>query len=487
MGRPSRIAAPPISHTGCSPAEGGILALAAEQSWRDSSPAGQDMPSKQKNGDCREISPWARVFLARRPAHCDSKSNYIVGSVLAAAALPRSGRFAASVCLSRIATAMPFDDDRFRAANPRQRPTLVLATTGGGSRAISRLLTVPGASRSVLEAIVPYAEPALARFLGGKPDQYCSPATARAMAMAAYRRALDYADSPAMAVGLGCTAGLATRPAEAWPASFARRGPDARSDAAGVARIGKRSPHSRRRRNAGGRHRVESAGRVLAACRPRPGGFDRRRTTPREQRRRAEPVAGAVGRRNRSAAGQSARRGSLAAQGDFFGGVSSVARGSPGDGSRRGPTARRRRSSSKSRSSTPTNRRSTIWRSTAASGNSRRTSRSGCRVPPRSSKNRCSFPGVTFVVGVDTIERIAAARFYGGDPAAVDRAMQTIGCPRVPIPGLRPQPRGPVSHAGRPGPAAGGGRSVPRSPRRSCFASISRPPRCAARRSRRTE
>ena len=105
---------------------------------------------------------------------------------------------------------MPLDEVDFVRQIHASGRRLVVATTGGGSRAISRLLTVAGASRSVLEAIVPYAEPALTRFLGGKPDQFCSPATARAMAMAAYRRALDYADSPAMAVGLGCTAGLAT-------------------------------------------------------------------------------------------------------------------------------------------------------------------------------------------------------------------------------------------------------------------------------------
>ena len=44
------------------------------------------------------------------------------------------------------------------------------------------------------------------------------------MAMAAYRRALDYADSPAMAVGLGCTAGLATDRPKHGAASLARRG-----------------------------------------------------------------------------------------------------------------------------------------------------------------------------------------------------------------------------------------------------------------------
>src|SRR5688500_11050393 len=60
---------------------------------------------------------------------------------------------------------------------------LVIALTGGGSGAISTLLQVPGASASILEAIVPYAAQSLHDWLGGPVDQYCSEATARAMAM----------------------------------------------------------------------------------------------------------------------------------------------------------------------------------------------------------------------------------------------------------------------------------------------------------------
>lgn len=89
---------------------------------------------------------------------------------------------------------------------------LVLCVTGGGSLAISALLEVPGASRSVLEASVPYAAEALTRWLGARPEQYCSEATARAMAMAAYLRARDYAEenSDSPLAGIGCTASLAS-------------------------------------------------------------------------------------------------------------------------------------------------------------------------------------------------------------------------------------------------------------------------------------
>jgi hypothetical protein len=89
---------------------------------------------------------------------------------------------------------------------------MVIAVTGGGSGAISALLQTPGASRSVLEAIVPYSFAALVDWIGGRPDQACSDATARAMAMAAFIRALNLAPNadPLALLGVGATASLAS-------------------------------------------------------------------------------------------------------------------------------------------------------------------------------------------------------------------------------------------------------------------------------------
>ncbi len=70
----------------------------------------------------------------------------------------------------------------------------VLHITGGGSGLLSDMLTVPGASGTVLAATVPYAEQALADTLGGPPEQSCSQATAQALAMAAWQRATQLAD-----------------------------------------------------------------------------------------------------------------------------------------------------------------------------------------------------------------------------------------------------------------------------------------------------
>ncbi len=86
---------------------------------------------------------------------------------------------------------------------------LVIAVTGGGSGAIPALLGVPGASRSILAATVPYSTEALIEWLGGKPDEFCSPWTARAMAMAAFLRAKKY-DSSGNTGGAACTASLAS-------------------------------------------------------------------------------------------------------------------------------------------------------------------------------------------------------------------------------------------------------------------------------------
>ena len=90
-----------------------------------------------------------------------------------------------------------------------QSPTrFVLAVAGGGSGAIARLLEMPGASRTVLEAVVPYSANAMIDWLGGVPDQFCAEGTARAMAMAGYHRACRLADDDTDVVGLGVTASL---------------------------------------------------------------------------------------------------------------------------------------------------------------------------------------------------------------------------------------------------------------------------------------
>ncbi|HEX3862832.1 MAG TPA: hypothetical protein VHY35_14175 [Stellaceae bacterium] len=83
-----------------------------------------------------------------------------------------------------------------------------LAITGGGSGAIGELLRVPGGSRLLIEAQVPYDERALAAFLGFSPVQACSVDTATAMAHGARMRAGNLMPAGSDLVGLGATAAL---------------------------------------------------------------------------------------------------------------------------------------------------------------------------------------------------------------------------------------------------------------------------------------
>src|SRR6516164_6367017 len=88
----------------------------------------------------------------------------------------------------------------------------VIAVTGGGVSAIAGLLSVPGGSRTVLEAVVPYSALALADWLGKRPQHFCSEETALAMAAVAFQRARHLADGASAPVsqqiGVACTASL---------------------------------------------------------------------------------------------------------------------------------------------------------------------------------------------------------------------------------------------------------------------------------------
>ena len=83
-----------------------------------------------------------------------------------------------------------------------------LAITGGGSGAIAELLRVPGGSRLLIEAQVPYDSQALAAFLGFAPAQASSAETAIAMARSARARAAKLMPPGTDLVGLGATAAL---------------------------------------------------------------------------------------------------------------------------------------------------------------------------------------------------------------------------------------------------------------------------------------
>jgi hypothetical protein len=93
----------------------------------------------------------------------------------------------------------------------------VIAVTGAGARAIAWLFAESGASRTVLDARIPYSVAALDEYVGSRAEQHVSEAEARMMADRSYWRALQLlaADRPAEpgkapVLGLGCTATIAT-------------------------------------------------------------------------------------------------------------------------------------------------------------------------------------------------------------------------------------------------------------------------------------
>ena len=84
---------------------------------------------------------------------------------------------------------------------------IVLAIAGAGHSAIGWLLNVPGASRTVLEAIIPYSRESMHNLLNYTPEKSVSQQTAWDMALASYRKAKEQTKFP---IGIGCTATIST-------------------------------------------------------------------------------------------------------------------------------------------------------------------------------------------------------------------------------------------------------------------------------------
>ena len=86
----------------------------------------------------------------------------------------------------------------------------VIAVSGAGTQAVAWLLGVSGASRTILEVVVPYGRLAMQDFLGFEPTQSAAAETARQMARRAYRRARAQLEDDSPPVGLACAAAIAT-------------------------------------------------------------------------------------------------------------------------------------------------------------------------------------------------------------------------------------------------------------------------------------
>ena len=88
---------------------------------------------------------------------------------------------------------------------------LCVAAAAGGAGAISALAAVPGASRTLIDARVPYSLNALAGFLDRRPDKACSAETAMDLALKALRDAISLVpENSTVLLGVGVSACLAT-------------------------------------------------------------------------------------------------------------------------------------------------------------------------------------------------------------------------------------------------------------------------------------
>ena len=86
----------------------------------------------------------------------------------------------------------------------------VIVVSGAGTQALAWIMSVPGASKTVLEGLIPYSRLSMVGFLGYDPAQYVSSETAKEMAGRAYARALELREGREEVVGLACTATIAT-------------------------------------------------------------------------------------------------------------------------------------------------------------------------------------------------------------------------------------------------------------------------------------
>ena len=71
-----------------------------------------------------------------------------------------------------------------------ESPTQIVATlSGGGTLVLGDLLAVPGCSKTLIEAAIPYSRESVSNYIGRVPEQFCCPRVAQTLAMTAFYQA----------------------------------------------------------------------------------------------------------------------------------------------------------------------------------------------------------------------------------------------------------------------------------------------------------
>lgn len=87
---------------------------------------------------------------------------------------------------------------------------ICLVVTGAGSDAVAALFAEPGASRTMLDAQIPYSSSAMNLYTGHIADQHVSAEEAQLMASAALEKAESLSEEDELVAGISCTAAIAT-------------------------------------------------------------------------------------------------------------------------------------------------------------------------------------------------------------------------------------------------------------------------------------
>lgn len=86
----------------------------------------------------------------------------------------------------------------------------VIEFAGAGSLALAWLHAVAGSSRTILEATDRYSSASMLDLIGELPEKFVSRETVEEMAERAFRRAMTLSDGSALAIGVACSATIAT-------------------------------------------------------------------------------------------------------------------------------------------------------------------------------------------------------------------------------------------------------------------------------------